>query len=234
MKPTVALFAKPPAPGEVKTRLSPPLTRDEAAALYAAFLADMAAMLASSPRWDWECFSPEPERQRSLWPEGAPEPSSWRAQVGDDLGMRLTAAFADVLGEGRPEAVIVGSDHPTLEAERIDAALDALAAADLVLGPTPDGGYYLVAASRPVPGLFDGIPWSTPRVLEATRERAAAAGLRVVLLDPWYDVDTAEDLVPLVRHLRALERGSGAPEPRSRTRAALERLIATGSLPPGR
>jgi uncharacterized protein len=231
MKPAVALFAKPPVPGEVKTRLSPPLTPKDAAMLYAAFLADMATMLAASPRWEWHCYSVDPEGQRTLWPEGAPDPSSWRPQTGEDLGERLTAAFADLLREGRGGAVIVGSDHPTLEADRIGEALDALGGADLVLGPTPDGGYYLVAASRPVPDLFAGIPWSTPRVLEATRERAAAAGLTVALLDPWYDVDTPEDLVPLGRHLRALARRGGATVPASRTLAVLDRLSAAGVLP---
>jgi len=104
-----------------------------------------------------------------------------------------------------------------------------LADADVVLGPSLDGGYYLVGTRRPQPGLFEGIAWSTPEVLDQTLERVRGAGLRAAFLPPWYDVDTAADLRFLRTHLRAAELGAPLP-PCPRTRAWLTRHPA-GTIP---
>ena len=91
--------------------------------------------------------------------------------------------------------MLIGSDLPTLPSSHLSAAFEALeAGADLVLGPADDGGYYLIGMSRPTPAVFEGIAWGSARVLQATRAAAAAPGLRVHEIAPWYDVDTAEDL----------------------------------------
>jgi len=224
VKPGIGLFAKPPVPGRVKTRLTPPLSPEEAADLYRAFLEDLAAMLEADPAWDWLVYSTDPRGQETAWGAGAPRPRAWREQRGEDLGARMEAALGELLDEGRPAALLLGSDHPTVGAGRIREALDALGGADVVFGPTTDGGYDLVGLSRPAPGLFHEVPWSTPRVLVATLDRAEALGLRPALLSPWYDVDTPADLVFLRRHLRALERVDPAVCPR--TRACLGRLPA--------
>jgi glycosyltransferase A (GT-A) superfamily protein (DUF2064 family) len=95
--------------------------------------------------------------------------------------------------------VLVGTDVPSLPLSHYRQAFDALAAHDLVLGPAQDGGYYLIALTRPVAELFHDIPWSGPQVLAATRDRAAKMGLRSLLLPTWRDVDTIDDLRALIQ-----------------------------------
>lgn len=202
---TVSLFAKPVVAGEVKTRLSPPLRPEQCARLYGAFLADIALMLASEPSWEWVVHSTDAERQRATWPDVAPPPMGWRAQEGEDLGRRIEAALDDLLGEGRRPVVLLGSDHPTVEARLVEGAFTALENADLVLGPTLDGGYYLIGSNRPHPGLLRGIPWSSGEVLPRTLDRIEETGLKLALVRPWYDVDRVDDLEFLRTHLRALD-----------------------------
>jgi rSAM/selenodomain-associated transferase 1 len=203
-RPAVGLFVKPPEPGRVKTRLIPALGAEGAAALYTMFIADLATMLSGGGDWDWFVYSTDPERSRAEWPSGAPHPAGWRAQHGADLGARLEHALEELLGEPRPAALILGSDHPTVGASHLGEAFRALAGAPIVLGPTLDGGYYLVGASRGGLPVFTGIPWSTPGVFTVTLDRLEAAGIRPAILAPWYDVDTVEDLAFLRAHLRAL------------------------------
>ncbi len=99
------------------------------------------------------------------------------------------------LGQGRA-VVLVATDTPTLRAASITEAFESLESGrDLVLGPSDDGGYYLIACRAPLPrSLFAGMPWSTAAVLGITRQRAAAAGMQVALLDPWYDIDDEASL----------------------------------------
>lgn len=217
---TIAVFARWPEPGRVKTRLAPALPADLACDLHRAMLADTVAATRGAGA----------ERRVLMWagaPRGAerdPPPEAvgmeWGAQAGADLGERLEAAFALLAGEG-PVAV-VGSDAPELTAARLTAALDSLGSKDLVLGPTHDGGYYLVGLARPAPGLFRGVRWSTEHAFEDTRERATARGLALATLEPLADVDTPADLVALIGRL--LEHPGSAPA----TAAALARL---GLLP---
>jgi len=220
-KPAVGLFAKPPKPGGVKTRLVPPLTPEEAAQLYAAFLGDLADMLDGDPVWDWIAYSPDPEALRATWPHGAPLPRAWRRQTEGDLGGRMGAALEELLAEGRPSALLLGSDHPTLSRDMIAKAFHALETTEVVLGPSLDGGLYLVGWARSHPELMQDVPWSTERVLETVVARARAHGVRVALLAPWYDVDDARDLAFLRAHLSALELVEGEKAPCPRTRAAL-------------
>jgi rSAM/selenodomain-associated transferase 1 len=224
VKPVVALFAKPVVPGRVKTRLVPPLAPEAAASLYAAFLGDLAGMLSGDARWEWCVASTDPAAQRETWPE-APAPPSWLRQSGADLGERLSRVLEGLLASGRDRVIAVGSDHPTLTSGMVAAALDALPGADVALGPTEDGGYYLVGASHPVPGLFTGVPWSTPRVREATETNARRLGLTVATLAPWYDVDSVEDLLALRRRLVTLD-----PAVAPRTRRVLAGLTLPGPV----
>lgn len=145
-----------------------------------------------------------------------------RDQSGTDLGHRLRAVFDDLLADSMDRVVVVGADCPDLDAPRIDAAFVALETHDLVVGPTPDGGYYLIGLRRPAPELFDGVSWGTERVLEETLARAGP--LSVSLLDPLADLDTPADLVAYVA------RRCGAPEtPARHTDGALRNM---GLLPP--
>jgi rSAM/selenodomain-associated transferase 1 len=115
-------------------------------------------------------------------------------QQGDDLGARMHAALAATLAAHPPAGcLLIGTDCPALSPRDLQRAAAALAAHDVVLVPALDGGYVLIGLRRPQPALFDGIDWGTPAVLEATRARIAAAGLRAAELPPLPDLDTAAD-----------------------------------------
>ena len=153
-----------------------------------------------------------------------PRPAGWRAQQGDELGRRIEAALTELLAE-RTGAVLLGSDHPTVSGETLIAAVTALEAGDAVLGPTLDGGYYLVGMrATPPPGLFSGITWSTERVLVETLARMRDVGLKPVLLPPWYDVDTVQDLRFLDVHLQSLHLADPETNPCPATRKVLSEI----------
>lgn len=191
------LFGKVPVAGSAKTRLAPALGREGAARLYRAFLEDTLRRAASV----------DAER-RSLCLAGTEEGvDRWRsrlrgvtvrAQEGPDLGARMAGALAAAFDEGAERAVVVGTDHPTLPPDRLDRAFRLLEEADLVLGPSDDGGYYAVGLRREAwpeaRAIFRDVPWSTERVLESTRSRAERAGLERRELPEWYDVDRPEEL----------------------------------------
>ncbi len=197
------IFAKAPIPGQVKTRLCPPLTPDEAATLHGSFVLDMVErsrdaikaarlsvhrFMACAPAPDHVFFKILAERHglRLLPQEGA------------GLGDRMHAAFVAVLGMGYARAVLVGSDLPSLPGSFLPEAFTHLQRHDLVLGPSKDGGYYLIGLTRPAPDLFQAIPWSTDQVLALTRQRAEGLGLSTVLLTAWRDVDTIDDVTALI------------------------------------
>jgi rSAM/selenodomain-associated transferase 1 len=213
---TALVFVKAPAPGRVKTRLSPPFSAEQAAALYRAFAADClgaaeaaagaAAVVAYEPHEDW----PDPSWLRTPPPE-------WFPQEGADLGARLAAATGKAFIDGADRVVVLGSDSPHLAPQRIEEAFARLSTAPLVLGPARDGGYYLIGLREPAPSLFDDIPWSGPEVLKATLARAAELHWPVHLLDEMEDVDDAGSLARMVA---AVQGTSLAP----RTRSALSQL----------
>jgi len=116
-----------------------------------------------------------------------------RVQAEGDLGRRVALAIADVAASGAGRVVVVGTDCPDMSTAMIESAFASLSDADVVLGPTRDGGYYLIGVREPHPALFRGIPWSTGETLSATLAAAAAAGLRVSLLGERLDIDTAAD-----------------------------------------
>jgi rSAM/selenodomain-associated transferase 1 len=189
------VFARRPEPGRVKTRLSPPLLPEQAAELYAAMLADVLEASADmARRFDldaWLAVTP-PEACDEL-ARSAPAGFRTVAQRGADLGKRMENAVADAFADGSSPVLVRGSDSPALGAGSVGAALDALAANDLVLLPDRDGGYGLVGLRAPADGLL-AHPTSTPSVLAETVARAQALSLRVHLLEPGFDIDTVDDL----------------------------------------
>jgi rSAM/selenodomain-associated transferase 1 len=209
----VAIMAKAPHAGQVKTRLCPPLSPDEAAALYRCFLLDKIEQVRMLER-----VSPvvafTPKDSREIFGTLAPD-FSLLPQRGPDLGDRLAEILERLLASGHQGAVAIDSDTPTLPVTLLQQAVDLLAApgADVVLGPTEDGGYYLIGLRAPQPELFVEMPWSTPDVLPETRNRARRRGLRLVQLQPWYDVDTPEDLDRLRAELARFNE-PGAPHTR--------------------
>jgi len=215
----VAVFARPPVAGKVKTRLSPALPPASVAELHAAMLADTLDVARG-------CTADE----RTLWWAGEPlaeaPPSGFcvRAQVGDDLGARMANAFAALLQSEGDRVVIVGADLPELRSADLDRAFESLATHDLVLGPAFEGGYWLVGLSRPAPDVFANIAWSTDHVFAQTLGAAARFGLRVRSLESRRDLETPADLVLAVASAATSpERGFGP-----HARAALRRM---GMLP---
>lgn len=190
----VAIMAKAPRPGTVKTRLCPPLLATEAAALYRCFLLDKIAtvggLVDARP-----VIAYTPDDARTEFDVLAPG-FALVAQDGADLGARLHATLSGLLAAGHVGAIAVDSDTPTLPSGFLQQAVDCLTrpGPDVVLGPTEDGGYYLIGVRAPHRELFERMPWSTSDVMEITRHRAAAAGLRALCLSSWFDVDTPDDL----------------------------------------
>jgi len=200
------VFAKAPRPGEVKTRLTPPLTPETAAALYAALLADVlrtTAAIADSLGLDpWLAVHP---------PDACAEmsrraPSGFRvlAQRGRTLSQRMEWVARETAAAGAARILLRGSDSPLLDRDRVAAALAALGEVDVSLCPDLDGGYSLVGLRGPAPGLFDH-PMSTRSVLEDTLANAAAAGLSTRTLEASFDIDTIEDLGRLAAFREAPE-----------------------------
>lgn len=214
----VGIMAKAPRAGGVKTRLCPPLRPEKAAALYRCFLLDkieqVRALAGAIPII---AYSPADERPafEAMAPDFALVP-----QRGDDLGDRLLHAFDDVLAGGHAGALMTDADSPTLPVTFLEQAVRLLETpeVDLVLGPTEDGGYYLIGLRAPRAELLRDMPWSTPAVFAETLRRAGPLGLRVSCLPTWFDVDTAADLARL-----RLEIGTGAGPMARHTREFLAR-----------
>lgn len=214
------VFGKVPRAGHTKTRLAPALGEEGAARLYRAFLDDVLELGRSVPAELELWIAPRPGRDDDL---GGRRPEvRIRRQAEGGLGARLRAAFRAAFEEGAERALAVGSDHPTLPPGHLREALEALGGCDACVGPTPDGGYWAVGIRRDAwpraAGLFEDVPWSTPRVLAATMARARRAGVEVARVSAWYDVDEPRDLERLRRDVR----------PGSATAGALERLGAAG------
>lgn len=222
----VVLFAKDPRPGLVKKRLASSVGEQEAAALYKCFLLDTVEMLSSLSGVDLLVAWDGTTQSRGARGEiaGMCPAARFFPQRGTDLGERLENAFAHASEAGYSRIVAVGSDSPTLPPGRIQQALDQLGEADFVLGPTFDGGYYLIAGRSMKRATLSGIAWSTDRALIDTVDRLAGLGFRIGLLDPWYDVDDEADLRFLRSHLRALA-SAGAAIPCPRTFEMLQPLV---------
>lgn len=217
MKQRIAVFARRPEPGSVKTRLTPALPAELASQLYAAMLEDTLDVVRAARADERSVYwAGMPGDERS------PKGFFWHAQKGATLGDRLADAF-DTLLVGGAHAVVVGSDCPTLSAALIEQAFAALRESDVVLGPAGDGGYWLIGLAKPAPSLFDGVPWSTDTVFSETLARAAEAGLSVRTLALRDDLDTPEDLARLVA--TAALGGTDAAGPKLRAALAAMKLL---------
>lgn len=211
------VIAKRPAPGQTKTRLSPPLLPEQASALYECFLRDTLDVARAVPGVT-RLIHYAPDAAAGYFQQLAPD-FDLRPQVGESLGPRLDQVLTRCLAEGFERAVIMDSDSPTLPPAYVESAFAALDTADVVLGPCEDGGYYLIGLKQPQPRLLRDVQMSTPHVLRETLALAEQAGLRVTLLSRWYDVDTAPELERLRADLA--EHASGAAP---HTRGFLSRL----------
>jgi hypothetical protein len=232
MTASLIIFAKEPRPGQVKTRLSPPLSPEEAAQLYHCFIEDILAEMVRVPEVRLAvAFSPPTAEVffRRLAPPG----TNLFPQEGADLGERMARAFARNFAAGFSPILLRGSDVPDLPAAMVSEANAVLAAgqAQVVLGPATDGGYHLVGLTEPQPGLFQGPAWSSSTVLADTLSLARQLGLRVHLLHPWPDIDTYDNLRTF------LNRPRPAPQPGWRSREQARILLGglhTREPEPGR
>lgn len=221
MKRALAVFAKAPLPGRVKTRLVPALTPEEGAELYRCMLLDTLARVSSLAVDIVIFYDGEKEFFQELVPGGLLIP-----QQEGDLGERLESAFAELSALGYRARVVIGTDAPDLPLRYIEDAFGLLeSGSDAAFGPAEDGGYYLVALGGASDCLFRDIPWSGPKVLATSLARAQEAGFSTGLLPTWYDVDSFEDL---------LRPGLSDPENGAPLTRGFLRERGIGILPAGR
>ena len=199
------LFAKKPAPGAVKTRLQSHLSASEAARLYEALLLDCAiALHETQAAAKVVAFAPahaEDALHTLLAPIGTFE---YVPQPEGNLGQRMESLMQWAFARGAERVVLIGSDSPSLPAAYIDEGIALLHEKEVVLGPSTDGGYYLVGRQKGESRIFQDVAWSTGMVLGQTLARLGTQTLG--LLPPWYDVDTPAEAGFLKVHLEALAR----------------------------
>ncbi len=192
--PILAVFAKEPVPGTVKTRLSPPLSAVQACWLYRIALEETVSRLRAEGFAVVVCYA-----GRRAWFADAFPGVPLLAQVEGELGGRLRAAADELFACGGAPVLFVGSDSPDLPVALVRQALEALQRCPAAVIPCVDGGYALIGLQRPLPGLFAEIPWSTPQVLSTTRERAAALGFALYETEAWEDLDDINALRRLMQ-----------------------------------
>ena len=190
----VIVFVKSPVPGQVKTRLIPHLSAEQAASLYQAFLVDWCNALSEILTVQRVIAYTPPEGLRGLKTLIGEAPI-YILQQGATLGERLIAAARWASNQGYAKFLFVGSDSPTLPIQYIERALNLLESRDVVIGPSVDGGYYLIGfskhgASLSIPTIFEEITWSTDVVFRQTLGKIQTINARLGVLPPWYDVDT--------------------------------------------
>lgn len=191
----LAVMAKAPVPGLVKTRLVPPLTHEQAAALYGALLADQLEHLKGIDGVA-RYLAYTPNGAAATMRELGGDAYAYIAQSGDDLGQRMNQLFVDLWHLGHRNVVLIGSDLPALPLAILDEAFTRLSREDhkVVLGPSRDGGYYLIGMNQPTPALFVNMTWGHDRVLAETTARLRKLGVSFALLPSWFDIDTLEDI----------------------------------------
>jgi rSAM/selenodomain-associated transferase 1 len=201
----LGIMTKAPEAGKVKTRLTPPLTSAEAAALNVCFLRDLSESIADATR-----HSPAngvaiytPAGKEAAYEDILPEDFLLIAQRGNDFGERLSNAVTDLLSAGFDSACLINSDSPTVPAANFAEAANELARPGdrIVIGPSDDGGYYLIGLKQLHHRVFENIDWSTERVLEQTLERAEQIGIPVHQLPSDFDVDDRATLQRLCSEL---------------------------------
>jgi len=198
----LVIMAKAPRPGSVKTRMAQSLSLQSVTELYRCLLSDTIALAQSLDQVEVVIMCPVPDVEELSRAVGSTVPIV--AQTGQGLAAGLTSVFAHFTTRGHQRVIAFNSDSPHLPASVLVAAFDSLESDDLIVGPTYDGGYYLVGARASYPGLFTSDGMGTGSALETLLRRAGALGLSVHLTDPFYDIDVAADLSQLADDLKRI------------------------------
>ena len=188
MRGNLLVVAKQPAAGHTKTRLCPPLSGDMAASLYECFLLDTLDIMRRVP--DVQCTIVHLHGDKEGYFRRLAPDMVLMQQRGKTLGERLDHLLTKALADGAARAVVMNSDSPTLPPSYIEQAFSRLDSADVVIGPSLDGGYYLIGLKQPQPRLLQEVQMSISHVLADTLALAKEIGVSVALLATWYDVDT--------------------------------------------
>lgn len=198
----LVVMLKAPVAGKVKTRLVPPLNPKDAARLYRYFIQDTFSRISVLNEVDViAAYTPQgmADRVKKI----LPTKTIIIPQRGKDLGHRLANIFSNLFHIGYKKIAIIGTDSPDLPINYIERSFTKLSGdTKLVLGPAEDGGYYLIAMSMKHEEIFKDIPWSTGTVFQKTIKKAKSAGLKVVILPKWYDVDDIDSLKVLKDNLK--------------------------------
>ena len=226
----LAIMAKAPIAGEVKTRLTPLLTREESASLSSCFLQDTATLLSAvgDKHLVHRIGVYTPADRASLFANLLPPGFLLVPQRGEAFGQRLAFATDDLFALGFSSVCLIDSDSPTLPREVFEETIGVLthpSGSNLVIGPATDGGYYLIGLRRPCPSLFEEITWSSELVFEQTIVRARKLNLKSHILPEWYDVDDARSLQRLCEELFGSEASPGQKNIAPATRHYLEGLL---------
>lgn len=233
----IAVMAKASIPGRAKTRLIPPLTAEDAASLNTAFLRDVAANLVSASALanvaGFMAFAPA--RSAPFFRDILPSGINLIETVAPDFGECLFHAATTLLDAGHGAVCLLNSDSPTLPTAYLVAAATILAVPGdrMVVGPSTDGGYYLLGLKQRHQRLFEDVDWSTERVAAQTLLRGRELGLEVHQLPSWYDVDDLAALRILIGELfedRRFRTCGSKPTPALWTQRELERLFASSDL----
>jgi rSAM/selenodomain-associated transferase 1 len=187
-------FIKNPGRGEVKKRLASAIGDKMAVKLYRRFLLEMLSTLNRGTFLFYLCF--HPENSLNDLKDWLGDHYLYTPQMGENLGQRMKNGFVEAFSMNFKRVVLIGSDIPDLPLEFIEEAFNSLGEKDAVIGPSFDGGYYLIGFRDKTfsPQVFEGIPWSTERVFEDTMKILKQEGLLVHTLPRWRDIDTIEDL----------------------------------------
>lgn len=204
----LGVFAKYWLPGTVKTRLARSVGDERASQLYREFVVTLLRRLHDTA--DCRIVAYSPVQRQAEFAAITPEPWQLIPQSSGNLGQRMQAFFETRLIRQEDRVVLIGTDSPTLPTQFIRDAFEALRTHPVVLGPTHDGGYYLVGATGQVPPIFTGIAWSTPSVWRQTVDRLREQDLRFAELPLWYDIDELADLIQAADELARLARADPA------------------------
>ena len=199
----LVVMAKKPEIGKTKTRLCPPFTHQQAADFYQALLIDTLTMVGSIA---------DVQMGLAITPENSPPYFSGIIPAGtllfpvdgENIGQCLHKTMAHFLAEGYQKVIVINSDGPSLPKDYLSQSINLLKDHDLVIGPSEDGGYYLIGCKEELSELFCGIAWSTDQVFDQTVVNANSLSLLTAVLPKWYDVDRPEDAIRLANELKII------------------------------